>query len=148
MFRINHSLIINSYIYTHTLRTCYSKDVVKALVYRVVLWGDELDELLKILPKKPVDLVAMAMEKEGMDVSPQTMKNYVNPRNVKDARLAFVLRKLVCPKKPTIKEAVEGEDTYADQENSLVLNPDAWAITMFLSIVCCSGSDSQKTGDR
>ena len=43
---------------------------------------------------------------------------------------------------PRFEGLSEGEDTYADQENSLVLNPDAWAITMFLSIVCCSGSDS------
>ena len=107
------------------------------------MWGDELEEVLKILPKKPVDLVALALEKEGMEVTPRIMKNYVNDRNVKDAKLAFVLRKLVCPKKPTLK-ATDGEnkDTDADQENSLVLNPDAWAITMFLSIVCCSGSDS------
>ena len=110
-------------------------DVAKA---RLVLWGDELDEVLKILPKKPVDVVAMALGKDGIEVPIKTIKTYVNDRNVKDAKLAFVLRKLVCPKKPAIEE----DDKEADVENSLVLNPDAWAITMFLSIVCCSGSDS------
>ena len=40
------------------------EDTTDAAQARLVLWGGELDEVLKILPKKPVDVVALALEKE------------------------------------------------------------------------------------